>query len=165
MTRLRIVVVISLAAVGACSQGSREVDTATDEAAIAQVREREVTALNGSQPDSQLAVLTEDAVMMPPDQPEVRGREALRSWAQGMMDRFTVSGRYTGADVVVAGDWAFERYTGMMTLTPRAGGTPIVNRVKGIHVYQRQPDGTWLIARDVLNNDPAQPASPAPPRP
>lgn len=156
MTRTRVLLVISFAAAVACSPRSRDVNTAADEAAIQQVREREISAFSRGHVDSLLAVFTEDVVFMPPDQPQVAGSAALRTWAQGIADQFTVTGRYTGSEIIiVAGDWAVERFTGVLTLTSKAGGTPTEERLKGLHVYHRQPDGTWRISHDVWNNDSA----------
>jgi uncharacterized protein (TIGR02246 family) len=159
MTRVQALALAWLAAVVACSQGSREANSVDDVAAIKQVREREIAALSQGRAEDLLAAFTDDAVLMPPNQAQVAGSQALRSWAQGMADQFTVAGRYTGADIVFAGDWAIERYTGAMTLTPKKGGAPIEERLKGIHVYRRQPDGSWRIAHDIWNSDAPQSTS------
>lgn len=34
---------------------------------------------------------------------------------------------------------------------PGAGGEAIEERYKGMHIYRRQPDGTWRIAQDIWN--------------
>ncbi len=65
---------------------------------------------------------------------------------------------YTGSDVTVAGDWAIERYVGTVMMTPKAGGETITETIKGIHIYRRQPDGSWRIAQDIWNSNEAPPA-------
>ena len=42
---------------------------------------------------------------------------------------------------------------GDATFTPKDGSDPVVEQLKGIHIYQRQADGTWKIARDIWNTD------------
>jgi ketosteroid isomerase-like protein len=156
-------VLLSLSAV-ACTASAPKVDTAADEGAINAVREREISSFSAGQLDSTMAVFTTDAVVMPPNEPAVSGSDALRTWGQNMMNQFSISGRYTDAQVRVSGDLAVERYIGELTLTPKAGGAAMTERIKGIHVYQRQPDGTWRIAWDAWNSDAPPPAPAAAPK-
>jgi ketosteroid isomerase-like protein len=147
----------------ACAKPSAQVDTAADVQAISAVREREISAFSSGVVDSLVAVYTSDVVMMPPNEPMINGAEAVRTWAQNVASQATVAGKYTDAKVTVAGDWAVERYIGELTMTPKAGGAAATEHLKGIHVYQRQPDGSWRIAQDVWNSDAPPPApSPAP---
>ncbi len=44
------------------------------------------------------------------------------------------------------------------TFTPEAGGEAHTGNYKGIHIYRRQPDGSWRIAQDIWNSDEAPPA-------
>ena len=92
----------------------------------------------------------------------MHGLDAVKKWAEEtMFSQASVSGRYTSSDVTVSGDLAVARYTGELTITPKAGGAPVTERLKGIHVMKRQPDGSWKIAQDVWNSD--APAGPPPP--
>lgn len=138
--------------------GSAPRDTTADREAISQVREREIAGFSAGATDSVAALLTTDVVVMPPNEPAVTGRDSARAWLKRVADQFTVNGRYTNADIAVAGDWAIERFEGELTLTPKAGGRPVAERVKGIHIYRRQSDGTWRIAQDVWNSNAAPPA-------
>ena len=52
-------------------------------------------------------------------------------------------------------DWAYERFSFSRTMTPTGGGEPTTARGKGIHVYRRQSDGSWKLARDLWNSDEA----------
>ena len=51
------------------------------------------------------------------------------------------------------GDVAIERYSGLFTVTPKAGGDAVAENIKGIHVYRRQADGSWKMTHDVWNSD------------
>jgi ketosteroid isomerase-like protein len=140
-----------------CRQSAPEPDTTTDKQKVSQVGEREVRAVNAGNIDSNLAVLTQDVVMMPPGEGVLNGSAAVRSWLQGMHDQFAINLRYIQSQVDVVEDWAIERYTGVATITSKKGGAPVEDRIKGIHIYRRQPDGNWLIAQDVWNSDLASP--------
>lgn len=133
-------------------------DTAADRQAIEKVREREIASFVAGTPDSGAAVVTTDVVMMPPNEPTITGRDSVRAWLKRATDQYRVNGRYTDADITVVGDWAIERYDGELALTPKAGGRPMQERIKGIHIYRRQPDGSWQIAQDVWNSNGAPPA-------
>ena len=160
--RLSALVLLSLAAtLVACAPAAEqpapameEIDTTeADVEAINSVREREGAAAIAGDAESFVALITDDAVFMPPNEPPVTGKEAIRSWLQDFFDQFTIEYTPSFGEIVVAGDWAFESYSWTWTLTPVAGGEPISDSMKCVHIYQRQPDGSWKIARDIWNSD------------
>jgi hypothetical protein len=85
-----------------------------------------------------------------------------RERGQAVVNQATVNGRYTDAKITVNGDWAIERYTGVLRVTPKTGGAATEDVIKGIHIYHRQPDGSWRMVQDVWNHDaPGTSACPA----
>ena len=128
--------------------------TEADVEAINEVREREISVASAGDIEGYLAISTDDAVVMPPNEPSVTGKEAIRSWLQDFLNQFTIQ-NFTASsqEIVVAGDWAFERYSFNWTLVPKTGGESIEDSGQCIHIYQRQPDGSWKIARDIWNSD------------
>ena len=121
--------------------------------AIAAVRDLEVAAFtSGGDFSSYLAA---DAVLMPPNAPRVVGIEAIGAWAAEFANQVTFDSLdYTESEIVIAGDWAIERYAASVTMTP-AGGDPVSGTNKGIHIYKRQADGSWKMVQDVWNSDQA----------
>jgi uncharacterized protein (TIGR02246 family) len=152
---------VSLIAAG-CAPASAPVDTSADVAAITALAEREMAAFTAADTAALEAVFAADALLMAPGEPVVRGLPAMITWTRAMHEAFTVAGEYTSSDVTVAGDLAVQRFTGRLTLTPKAGGDAMSETVKGIHVLRRQPDGSWKITQDVWNADQPPPAAPAP---
>ena len=55
-------------------------------------------------------------------------------------------------DVQVAGDLAVETGRYEMTFTPKQGKA-INDKGKYVTVWQRQPDGSWKVLRDISNSD------------
>lgn len=162
MTSARGILLASaaIATIAACAPKDAAVDTSADIAALKAMQDREFAAVGSGNVDTALTVYTADVMMMPPGEPAVNGADALRKWLEAFTKDFSVSGKYASADVQVAGDWGIVHYTGEMTLTPKKGGKPMTETIKGIHIYKRQPDGTWKIAQDVWNADaPPQPAA------
>ena len=134
-------------------EAEEAVTTEADVEAINAVREQEIAAFTAGDIDGLLALFTDDGVVMPPNAPVAVGKEAVRSWLQDLYEQNSVQGTYTSSEVAVVGDWAFERLAFTLTLTPVAGGEPIQDVGKAVHIYQRQPDGSWKIAWDIWNSD------------
>lgn len=129
-------------------------DTSADVAAINALASREIAAFASMDVATITAVFAPRVIAMPPGEPAIQGRDALVKWAQAIHEQFTVQGEYTASNVDVAGDLAVHRFTGRLTLTPKSGGgKPISESIKGLHVLQRQADGTWQITQDVWNVD------------
>lgn len=155
---LGVMVLGVLAACGPAGGGSAEA-TAADTAAVMAVRDAEVAALVNSDPTA--SYLADDIHMMPPNEPAIHGIAGVRAWLEGFMAQYRGTANYHSSTLVFAGDVAIETYSGSLTLTPIAGGDPISETIKGIHVYRRGADGTWKMIQDVWNTDTAPPP-PAP---
>ena len=66
------------------------------------------------------AFFTDDAVRMPPNQPAISGKEAIRESLQNSYGNVTVKFTDEVAEIEVAGDWAFSRSAYTITLIPKA---------------------------------------------
>jgi uncharacterized protein (TIGR02246 family) len=145
-----------LAAGLGCYQPMQEATSGPDVDAIKAVAAAEFEALVNKDAEGHLATMTEDCVVLPPNEPAVVGHDAVAAWNAAFGEMFDISGGYTGSEVVVMGDWAIERYTGEATMAPAGGGEGASHTFKGIHIYKRQADGSWKIAQDVWNFDTAE---------
>src|SRR6059036_2143619 len=95
--------------------------TDDDIGAIQRVREAHIASLNAGDADAWARLFTDDGVQMPPNAPANIGREMIRAWANAFLSAFRAAFALSVAEVRVAGDWAFERGTYRIALTPRAG--------------------------------------------
>ena len=102
-----------------------------------------------------LANYADDAVMMGPGEPMVRGRAALAQAFGGMLSQFTLKDATVATeDVMVSGDLAVETGTFQWTLVPKAGqGQEMPIKGKYLTVWKQQADGSWKIVRDMNNSD------------
>lgn len=93
------------------------------------------------------AFYAEDAILMPPNQPMVRGRKAIQEFFQVMID--TVGGTRTSQVVEfgVEGDLAYQVATLSITDTK----TPFQGRF--LEIFRPQQDGSWKIQRCIWNSD------------
>jgi uncharacterized protein (TIGR02246 family) len=147
-----ILVPLVVAAVGCAPSYDYEADAAAIEA----MREAEEAALVAGDVDATMALFSSDAMLMLANEPPFVGADAIREWVEALTEGMTISFEsYETEDVRVSGDLAVEYYTGVWTMTPLDGSDPVTENNKGLHVYERQEDGSWLIIYDMANsNDP-----------
>jgi uncharacterized protein (TIGR02246 family) len=100
--------------------------------------------------DKFASLLTEDAVWMPPDQPIVVGRKAVRVWVETFPSIKAFRSALESAEG--RGDLAWARGTFDMTVEP-APGQRLAMKGKWSGACRRQSDGTWLLASDIWNTD------------
>jgi uncharacterized protein (TIGR02246 family) len=134
---------------------------ATEVQAIKKTRETHVAALNSGDVDAWADAFANDGVQMPPNAPANVGRDNIQAWSRAFLGAFRAEFSLAPDEVQIAGaEWAFERGTYKISLTPKAGGEPIQDVGKYITVYQLQPDGSWAMARDIWNSDNPLPGMP-----
>lgn len=132
--------------------------------AISDLREEYVAAYDAGNLERVVINFTDDAMLMPPNEPAAAGYEAIESWFQGAFEEFTAELTVSSEEVEVAGEWAFDRGTYTATFTPKAGGEPTEENGNYIAILKKQPDGSWKIALDIWNSDrPVAPSSGAAP--
>lgn len=134
----------------------------TDQASVAavhQVGEAYLAAVRTGDIDAALAQWADSMMVLPPNEPAFRGHAAYRAWLEAFMKQLkVVDARFTDSEVTVSGNLAIERVGFAWTLQPVAGGDPITEVGKGLHVYRRQADGAWKLTMDIWSADaPAKP--------
>jgi len=98
-----------------------------------------------------LTLYTDDAVVMPPNHAEISGHVAIREW---MASFPKVTRAEFFVDEIEGGpDLAYVRGKYAMTLRIGNDQAPIEDRGKYIEIRRRQPDGSWLLWRDIFNSD------------
>jgi ketosteroid isomerase-like protein len=112
-----------------------------------------LAALRADAPDSLVALLADDVVIMPPNEAALKGKAAVRTWYEQFVKQMhTTSLTITGREVLIGGDYATEVAGFEWTLAPVAGGSPVVDRGSYMQVWHREPDGRWKFSREVWNS-------------
>jgi ketosteroid isomerase-like protein len=145
-----------LAAIGLAVMhvGCRPSAPESDLKAINTLQRQVDSAIMAGDTESYVALIADDAVLMPPNAPPVIGKDAIRSWNQVMSQRFRMQAyKPLNDEVILAGKWAFRRATADWTLVPVAGGEPMHDSGKFIIIYERQANGSWRVARDIWNSN------------
>ena len=132
---------------------------ASTDPALTRAHEDYLAAINANDTEAVLALLTDDAVYLPPNAPAVAGTAAIRPWLAGYFAAYRAHWDKETRELVAAGDWALEYAAERVTDTPVAGGAAVEDVCKGLIVYRRQADGTWKVAKDMWNSDRPAPAS------
>ncbi len=114
---------------------------------------RLLAALRNDSPDSLLALMADDVTIMPPNEPILRGKPAVRTWyGQFVRQMRTTSLDIANRELFVGGDYATEVAQFVWTLVPVGGGPQVVDRGSYLQVWRRQPDGRWVFSREVWNS-------------
>ena len=127
--------------------------TQAEEAAIQVLSEEWAAAFNAGDVAGLVELYTEDVVRMPPGAPASTGREAVEETFRGLFEQFSGELTWPTEEIVVTDGWAFHRGTYTARLTPVAGGEVMEQGGKVLVICQRQPDGSWKIAREIWNHD------------
>jgi uncharacterized protein (TIGR02246 family) len=125
----------------------------TDQEAIDAMRQEFLKAYKTGDATALAACCSEDVVQLPPNEPAVRGKEALRTRYQSQFDRFACELLTTTEELEIAGAWAFAWGTYKIALTPKDGAPSVQDHGKYLAIFRRQPDGSWKFARDTFNSD------------
>ena len=137
---------------GTAQQQSR---SATDQAAIRQLQERDIAASMAFDVDSLLALWTDDGVLMAPGHGPVSGRAQLRQFYEQQKDALgnteTLSYEEQWQEVRIVDDYAYQ--WGQIQSRTRAGQSKVENTkvVNALRILKRDQDGSWRVARAIYN--------------
>ena len=131
-----------------------------DIAAIEEVMSQYAVASNAGDFELWMSLMTDDTIKMPPDAPAIYGIEELRATYKPFFDNLTTEMVLYPEEAQVDGDMGLARGTYTFTMTPKAGGEPILGDGKYLTLCKRQADGSWKISHDCFNSN-VPPAPPA----
>jgi uncharacterized protein (TIGR02246 family) len=116
-----------------------------DERAIRDLVARWMAASQAGDTATVLSLMTDDVVFMVPGR-EPFGKEAFASASQDMKG-VRIEGSSDIRELKVLGDWAYLRsYLEVRMMPP--GGNSVARSGYTLTIFQKQPDGRWLLARD-----------------
>ena len=126
------------------------------EGAIRDLHASWIDAVNSGDLRCLLMLMTDDAVFLSPGQMPI-DRDGFSANFAAAHRELRVRCISELEEVVVVGGVAYTRSRDALSVTPRAGGP--VTELAGyrMSVYREQPDGRWLLARDVHTLSTTQP--------
>jgi len=105
--------------------------------------------------DTTLSYWADDAIVMSPDQPPLKGKQAIRAMLEGAskIPGFKISWEPKTVSVSKSGDMAYMIEDTQMTMNDSLG-RPFTEHNKAVTVWRKQTDGTWKNVVDMWNANP-----------
>ncbi len=158
MTRTFLFTAACLALTLGCAPRSPAELTDADRDAIRQYYDELARILTPEDNEAWANTFTEDGQFMVPNQPTIRGREALRAWGEATGETgslVVLSASFSDIEIHGSGDWAWVTTSQVLTIEGVEGS----QRGRVFAVLRRQPDGTWLTAAAHVSPDQPPPGN------
>src|SRR6266542_79824 len=152
-----LIVTIGLAAASVC--------LAADEQALRDADAEWSKAAGAKDLDKTVSYYSDDAIVMPPNDPAATTKEAVRKIWQDLLASpgLVISWKPTKVEVAKSGEIGFVSGTYELTMND-ASGNPVNDRGKYLEIWEKQPDGSWKCGADIWNSDLSASAPAAPER-
>ena len=148
-------ILFSALTVTACASAPKAADPVAEADAVMRTsREWSQVAASGDL-EATLTYWAEDAVMMAPGQPPIRGRSAIRAFLESTTDipGFTVRWEPLEAHVSESGDMAYLLERNEFSFLDSTGAR-VTESNKAVTIWRKQEDGSWKNVVDTWNADP-----------
>jgi uncharacterized protein (TIGR02246 family) len=129
-------------------------------AAIAALRGSWTDAVAHGNADALASLVTDDYEVWANAAPTLAGPASVVAAMRAALARMRVVQRFEPIELVVSGNWAFERGVESLTVTPIGGGDTRTMSQRATLILHRGDDGKWRYARGMTN---ALPPDAAPP--
>lgn len=148
-------IISAFAAVVSCAPTPAPVDTGAAQNALREADASYSKAGNARDLDGFMAHYASDAVGYPPNEPTVTGVDALRAYLGKFFQDSAFAATFRPVSIEVSSDGTMG-YT-LNTVELRAtgpDGQPASQRVRDLHVWRKQADGSWKLVIDLWNVEP-----------
>jgi len=129
----------------------KPLDSTADEVAINKIREQFASNLNSGDADELMSLFDQEGVVM--GRRQGLSGDALRSSFQHYFDEFKSDIKFSPDEVRVAGDWAFDGGYYRDSMIEKSTGNTLQESGGYVFVLKRQPNGAWLIAREIHSSE------------
>jgi uncharacterized protein (TIGR02246 family) len=95
-----------------------------------------------------LKLMAEDVVFLVAGHPPMRGRSSFERGLRGLLSQNRIESTGEVQEIAVSGDLAYCWTALIVRIVPIAGGTATVRTGSALSIFRKQPDGSWVVARD-----------------
>ena len=146
-----------LMALAGCSSAppAPTVDLAAEEAKIREAEATDMKSWAAKDVDKILAFYADDATLMTPGVPAMKGKDAMRPVLKTMMADPNLKLDFSAQRVEVAksGDVAFSQGTYQMVVTDPKTKKPVTDKGSYVTGYKKQADGSWKAVSDINESE------------
>lgn len=137
------------------------VDLAAEEAKIRDAEATDMKSWAAKDVDKILAFYADDATLMTPGVPAMKGKDAMRSMLKTMVADPNLKLEFGAQRVEVAksGDVAFSQGTYTLVVTDPKTKKPITDKGSYVTGYKKQADGSWKAVSDINESEVPTPGS------
>ncbi len=151
------VLTLFLAASGASGCGTNHTaNLAAEETAIRTADAKGLAAAQARDLERILPFWADDATILPPGDPAITGKAAIRQYVAGAFATpgFSISWNTEKIEVSRSGDLAYSTGTDDITFNNSEGKT-IVAHNRAVVVWKKQPDSSWKCIVDMMSPAPS----------
>ena len=146
--------IMACVTLASCSQ--QKIDTKAEGEKLMEISREwsKVAATNDI--EKTLSLWADDALIMSPGQPSLKGKEAIRQMVEGSstIPGFKISWEPISAEVSASGDLAYLIEQNQITMSDSLGN-PVTEYNKSVTVWRKSTDGSWKNVVDMWNSIPA----------
>ncbi len=101
------------------------------------------------------AFYTDDALLIPPDEQTVRGKQAIAAWYDNEFKKAPPieNPKATLEEIEIRGDLAFIRGNFILKFKGKTPDTPNIQNLRFISIWRKQPDENWKFYCDIWNTN------------
>jgi uncharacterized protein (TIGR02246 family) len=105
------------------------------------------------------AFYTDDALLIPPDEQTVRGKQAIAAWYDNEFKKAPPieNPKATLEEIEIRGDLAFIRGNFILKFKGKTPDAPNIQNLRFISIWRKQSDGSWKFYRDIWNTNASPP--------
>jgi ankyrin repeat protein/ketosteroid isomerase-like protein/L-ascorbate metabolism protein UlaG (beta-lactamase superfamily) len=129
-----------------------------DKSKIEELRRKDIEASLIGDTETLLSLMTDDIILIYPDQPPARGIKVIRDKMQSYkkeLENITITQySYTMDELVIEGGLAYEWGSFYNKYYLKNEGKELEEKGRMMRILRKQPDGSWKVARSIWNTNP-----------
>lgn len=150
-------------ALGACAPAAPEMNAPADLAAVTALRTNFQNGFNAGDAAAIMNGYSADPISMGNHQPTATGRDAVMASNKALFEAMKANIEIIPDETKTMGNMGYERGHFKITMTPKAGGPPIMDEGRYFITLEKGADGAWKVTRDIDNSSLPLPPPPPPP--